>query len=292
MPVVSEMTLLPFDAAMRCAGALILGWWVVRAARNGELRNPLAGQELVRIGPGPLTVGAVFLLFFTLLVFGVMACRALGVEPQATRIPGSAAWHTDQVVQDGAKLAISLLMAAILIRRAPFPAAAREPRRPLRWLRVGVGGALVVLAVTYLQLNAGQIVWHWLEPEAVPPVHPVLQAIQESAWGRWGAVQLVVSAVVIAPLSEELFFRGMLLGMFWRLGGRAWLAVVLSAIGFGLIHAGQPQAVIPLTTMGLILGYVRMRYRSLPACVLVHALFNARTMLIVLLNPDLAGSNW
>jgi membrane protease YdiL (CAAX protease family) len=45
-------------------------------------------------------------------------------------------------------------------------------------------------------------------------------------------------------------------------------------------------------TMGVILGYVRVRYRSLPACILIHALFNARTMVLVLLNPEMVRSNW
>ena len=44
--------------------------------------------------------------------------------------------------------------------------------------------------------------------------------------------------------------------------------------------------------MGVILGYVRLRYRSLPACILVHALFNARTMVFALLNSEMVRSNW
>ena len=292
MPVVSEMTLLPIDAALRCVGGVVLGWWMIRASRRGELRNPLAGQELVRVGPGPLMVGAVFLVFVLLLTVAALVCKALGVDADRSRIPGSGDWHALQVAQDVAKLLISLLMVAIAARCRPFPAGSRFAGGAGRLWKLAAGGVLVLLAVVYLQLYAGQIVWHWLQPDAVQPVHVVLRAFQESAWGRWGAVQLLVSALVIAPVSEELFFRGMLLGMFWRISGRAWLSVALSAVGFGLIHASQPQAVLPLATMGLILGYLRLRYRSLTLCVLIHALFNARTMIVVLLNPDLAGNGW
>jgi membrane protease YdiL (CAAX protease family) len=49
----------------------------------------------------------------------------------------------------------------------------------------------------------------------------------------------------------------------------------------------QPQDVLPMVTLGVVLGYIRLRYRSLPACVLVHMLFNARTMIIATLAPEL-----
>ena len=44
--------------------------------------------------------------------------------------------------------------------------------------------------------------------------------------------------------------------------------------------------------MGVVLGYVRLRYRSLSACILTHVLFNARTMLFALLNPELVRGGW
>ena len=105
-------------------------------------------------------------------------------------------------------------------------------------------------------------------------------------------VQLSLSAVVVAPIAEEVFFRGLLLPALWRQLGNVWVAVVLSGAAFGAIHVQLPQSVVPLITMGVILGYVRVHYRSLTACVLVHGLFNARTMTLVLLNPEMVQSGW
>ncbi|MBU0616183.1 MAG: CPBP family intramembrane metalloprotease, partial [Planctomycetes bacterium] len=140
--------------------------------------------------------------------------------------------------------------------------------------------------------QTGQIVWRWLEPGAEQPIHAVLEAVEKSAWGLGGIAQLTLAAIVVAPIAEELFFRGLLLQTIWRYLGHAWLAIVLSGAAFGFIHHEQPQDVLPLVTMGVILGYVRVRYRSLPACVLMHALFNARTMAFVLLNPEMVRSGW
>jgi membrane protease YdiL (CAAX protease family) len=163
---------------------------------------------------------------------------------------------------------------------------------PFGLLIAGGVAVLVLLPVTSLQLRMGQIIWHWLEPGALQPTHAVLEALQNTAWGPWGAVQLSISAIVVAPIAEELLFRGLLLQSVWGYVGNVWLAVVLSGVVFGLIHGDVPQSVLPLATMGVVLGYVRVRYRSLTACILAHALFNARTMAFVLLNPEMARGSW
>ncbi|MBN2445361.1 MAG: CPBP family intramembrane metalloprotease, partial [Phycisphaerae bacterium] len=86
----------------------------------------------------------------------------------------------------------------------------------------------------------------------------------------------------------ELFFRGILLQVAWRATESAWLAVLVSALAFGAIHLSVPPSVLPLCTFGIVLGYVRLRYRSLAACVLIHMLFNARPIVLLLVAPEAA----
>ena len=50
---------------------------------------------------------------------------------------------------------------------------------------------------------------------------------------------------------------------------------------------GSERAALPLMTLGVLLAYVRVRFRSLTACVVAHAVFNARTMAFALLNPEM-----
>ncbi|MBX3158818.1 MAG: CPBP family intramembrane metalloprotease [Deltaproteobacteria bacterium] len=90
------------------------------------------------------------------------------------------------------------------------------------------------------------------------------------------AVQLVVVA-----LPEELFFRGFLLGLLEQrfppkrriLGGGVGLALVLSAIAFGLIHLpkdGDPRAFATMVP-GLLFGWMRSATGSILASTLTHA---------------------
>jgi len=289
MLAVGEFTLLLIDTALLCLGVIVFAAVAFRWVRSGAWRNPLEPLEFTGDGPELGHLAAVVAVY---LLLGVGLLRAAGIDPDAARLSGSHDWHLAQCVDAGVRLAICVPIVLILRRHRPFSSSAAPALGPSGVAGVACGAVLIILPIAYLQLQMGQIVWWWLEPGADQPVHAVLEAVETSVWGPWGAVQLTLGAVVATPIAEELLFRGLLLQTLWRYLGHAWLAIVLSGLAFGLIHHEQPQDVLPLVTMGVILGYVRVRYRSLPACALIHALFNARTMALVLLNPEMVRSNW
>lgn len=292
MHVVDESILLVIDASIRGLGAAILGIVIINALRGGRLRNPLEPTGFRGAGPGLPMLLIVVVAYFTLAIVGLTLAQIAGMDPELPRVSGSHPWHLVQCIDGVAKLAASVLIVLILSRCRAFPPSKDGFRRLPRVVGVAVVGLLILLPLCWVQLSAGQILWRLVDPHAIQPQHSVLEAIQESAWGTWGAVHLFTAALIVAPLTEELFFRGLLLQTAWGMTGRAWPAIAISAVVFGLIHSTQPQTVLPLATMGVVLGYIRVRYRSLGACVLVHALFNARTMIFVMLNPDVANNAW
>lgn len=290
MPHVDAFTLELVDRALRVAGTLLFAIAALRLVRTGRWRNPLSQIEFGGGGPTLAHLVGVTAIFYLILFVGT---QASGIDSEAMKTPGSRDWHVARCIEDGAEVVASILIVVIL-RRCGAPYRGAVGCRTGIWtvLSVGGTGVLIILAITNVQLQAGQVVWHWLQPEAQQPIHSVLEALEHTAWGTWGTVQLTIAAIIIAPLAEELFFRGLLLQTLWGYTGHAWPAIALSGVAFGLIHNQQPQDVLPLATMGAILGYVRVRYRSLPACMLIHALFNGRTMLFVLLCPEAARIGW
>ena len=80
------------------------------------------------------------------------------------------------------------------------------------------------------------------------------------------------TVVVMAPLTEEFFFRGLLLSGFERRYGPA-RAVAFSTILFCLAH-GNPVQVPATLLLGVYLGWLTVRTRSLWPAVLAHALNN------------------
>jgi hypothetical protein len=95
-----------------------------------------------------------------------------------------------------------------------------------------------------------------------------------SAW--WQVLLVVIALVVLAPLGEELLFRGLLLrGLVRRV--RFWPAAVLSGLVFAAAHADVytlwPRA-ITLAATGVVLAWL-YRWRGFLASVTAHATVNA-----------------
>ena len=91
----------------------------------------------------------------------------------------------------------------------------------------------------------------------------------------------LIYALIIAPIWEEVFFRGTL---FPWLAGRLPVhqAQWLSALAFGAVHLHGPT-LIPLTVFGALLAGIYRTSGSLIPAILVHALFNANTCALLLL---------
>jgi membrane protease YdiL (CAAX protease family) len=98
----------------------------------------------------------------------------------------------------------------------------------------------------------------------------------------------VVVAVVMAPLIEELFFRGLVLRVFEK-AMPSWLAVGLQGVLFGMAHLrlewgwANVFIVVPISLAGMVLGFLANRYHRLGPGILCHAWFNLMAVALVLL---------
>ena len=104
-------------------------------------------------------------------------------------------------------------------------------------------------------------------------VNPKQQAIvSEFPHSALGAGMFVLVAVVMAPLFEEIVFRGFLFRGFANSWGWVWGALASAAI-FGAAHL-QLDVFLPLAALGFVLAWAYHRTGSLWTCITMHALFN------------------
>ena len=95
-----------------------------------------------------------------------------------------------------------------------------------------------------------------------------------------------LAAVILAPLGEELVFRGVAFhyarkaveGM-RRPGTAFWIANCIQALLFGIYHMNLIQGIYAFV-IGLVLGYLFQRYGSLIPGVLAHLVFNGMSALL------------
>jgi membrane protease YdiL (CAAX protease family) len=97
----------------------------------------------------------------------------------------------------------------------------------------------------------------------------------------WSVVALIGAVVILAPLAEELLFRGLLFG---GLGTRIglWPAALLSAVIFGAAHLNA-TLFVGLALAGLALNGLYWRHRSLWVSTAAHATLNAVSVVLALL---------
>jgi len=89
---------------------------------------------------------------------------------------------------------------------------------------------------------------------------------------------MALAAVLVAPLCEELLFRGYLYPVAKKFTG-PWLAACSSALFFAAAH-GNLSALLPLFLFGLLLVWIYEKTGSLWAPIAVHFCFNSATVIV------------
>lgn len=136
-------------------------------------------------------------------------------------------------------------------------------KRVLLWLVPGLALAMaLVRSADYLNLVLLQ---------RQPDTQSVVQLVIDQ--GSPALMLLIgLGAVVLAPLAEEVIFRGFLFRNLRDAVGRG-LALVISGFAFALVHF-EPTLVLPLTALGVALALLFEWSGSLWVPVVVHALWN------------------
>jgi membrane protease YdiL (CAAX protease family) len=99
-----------------------------------------------------------------------------------------------------------------------------------------------------------------------------------------------VTAGLLAPIAEELFFRGLVQSLLRRYfgdaagpgSGRPWLAIVVTSVFFTMMHAGAPNTLPAIFFLSLALGYIYERSGRLTGPILLHIMFNIPNLLMVI----------
>jgi membrane protease YdiL (CAAX protease family) len=109
--------------------------------------------------------------------------------------------------------------------------------------------------------------------------------IFEGDFGWWGAFMKVA---VVAPIVEELIFRGLILQGFRR-NYNAFTAVLMSALLFALFHLNPWQ--FPATfVLGLLLGYIMIRTNSIILAILGHSINNFLVLLSITFREEIRSN--
>lgn len=139
----------------------------------------------------------------------------------------------------------------------------------------GIAGASCTLVAVALQ---GTLV-RFLPPEWLD-AFDVSRIFAGPAWERWATA---ATATFLAPVCEEIAFRGYLLRTL-RLRRGVGASIALSAILFGLVHL-DPVRLVGLVGLGALFGWLAVRGGSLWPAIAAHAGNNAVVSWVLVSGP-------
>lgn len=161
------------------------------------------------------------------------------------------------------------------------------------WLLRKRGMADPVLSFSLKRSDPTMILWGLLVIVAMSivlePLLDLFPAGQMDVMRQYvltGGAFTMFTVIILAPVLEEMLFRGIIQESTSRFYGPMAGILIASAI-FAIVHP-NPQQIINAFFSGLILGYIYYRTRSLIPVIIIHAINNAVAYIIIHQFPDSA----
>jgi uncharacterized protein len=226
-----------------------------------RVREPFWGYADVAAVIGLLLLAAV-LIGSVALIF-VVFYPALRSDQTPLLVPTNLAFY----------LALYVIFWIVLGKRYGKPVFASLGWRPTTQAAIAV--AVVAAAPLAFVVNGIAVLLH--TPKVATPFDNIAQSPLMLAL-------VGTMAVTVAPLFEELFFRGFLQPLLSRTLGIV-AGVLLTAVLFGAVHAAEYQFVwqyvVAISIVGVALGVVRVVTNSIIPSTIMHGCYNASFVIVL-----------
>lgn len=148
-----------------------------------------------------------------------------------------------------------------------------KPWGTLLWVALFSLGTIIPLSFLYEQLGI----------EMDENTQQIITSMMKEPWGY-------VAVGILAPLAEEVVFRGAILRTLLGIMSKKnhWVAIMISATIFGVVHANLAQFINALL-MGLLLGWMYYRTGSLVPGILLHWVNNTMAYVLANIMPQSDG---
>lgn len=147
--------------------------------------------------------------------------------------------------------------------------------------------------ISLLVLGGGMIVMHFLQEfnellaklipnNALIEIQMETREAMEKMLDNDKPIQLLLTIVVMAiipAITEELVFRGLLIGKLMNTTKKIHFSVIISALIFAGVHF-QPLNLLPILFMGICFGYIYVYFKNIWYTIIIHFLNNLAVVLI------------
>ena len=153
-------------------------------------------------------------------------------------------------------------------------------KRTTLWTSIGIA-AMIGVGCFFSSLSFWEIIGSCesLFPEDMEELDRVYGEASKGILG-------ILAGVILAPITEEIIFRGVVLRSMLKMRWHPWVAIPLSALIFSFIH-GTTYQTIDILPFGIIVGWLYWRTKSLLPGIVIHIVNN----FIAFVPPQFVESN-
>ena len=266
MPTLSAQIAIGFELSLLLSGAWLLWRIVLSPSARAERTAPRLLEWKIS--------GTDFLLFLWCVVIGGLAFQ-LGL---GQLLKHSALDSTQRLVYVGGAFQFGMLAGIAFFRLVVHRRAPAEP--PLVTLHPVLSG-IATLLISLPVLTAVSFAWQGvLRLAGIVAEKQDLIDLFANAKSPGLLAYMIALATVIAPITEELLFRG---GLFRYARTRLprWAALLVPALLFGALHANL-ASFAPLVALGIIFSLAYERTGRIGTTIVAHGLFNLNTIVLIL----------
>jgi membrane protease YdiL (CAAX protease family) len=272
MPVdTTEAAIALFELGLLLTGLVLLWRLVVSpAARARVPQSPPA------ITPWRISISNFFLYTFVIVGCGLLASLAAGMLTTPFKLSADA-----RTIIGSAAFQFGLLLGPALV---PLDLGHPTLRPPLTGpvLRSGLVTFLIALPI----ITAANILWlAFLKVTGLPVEQQDLLRMFSQAESTGLLVLMIVLAIVIAPIAEELLFRATIF-RYLRTRLPRWVALLLPGTIFAALHVDWITfdglaSFVPLITLAVVFSLAYERTGRIATVMVAHAIFNLHTLVLL-----------
>ena len=242
---------------------------LMHAALAGRSKM-LLGWQRERVDPLLYLVPLALVMIVLWLMVGSMWAGAYRDAGVATPTPQQVALQAMLV-----PLVPMLVGMFVLMRRSKRAVVGLELGQISGGVLWGLIGITVALPIVWWSLRGTLWIWEYFGYQHAAKHNLLLELDRTPEW--WIRGMIVVAAVVVAPVFEELLFRGLLQTSLRKISTSPVVAIGLASLVFAVIHPHWQAP--PIFVLSVFIGALYEVSRNLWAAIVMHAAFNAFAIL-------------
>lgn len=265
----SSLVTISIEVFLLFVGCLLL--WQHGLSKAGRLKT----AEAARIMPEWDLHTTSFFLFLWMIFCGGL----LGQSLISLFLKPEDAHTTSTLVFAGGSFHGGMLLGILLFKWFFDRLPARNPYDTSGWQKVKQGIATMLIVLP--SLTAVGLIWqNLLHLFGVVIEQQELVDIFAKTHSPVLLTLMILLAVIVAPVTEEMIFRAGIF-RFMRTRTPRWVALLVPALLFGALHANL-ASFMPLVALGIILSLAYERSGTILVPIIAHGLFNLNTILLIL----------